>query len=161
MRGAVRRDNTDRNAAYLRGLHWNLQYNMGKQKNNSPTLWSGTRGFRDQIDKPLQTFPFQRMIELTSLNSCLVHHPFPISSLLLVLRLPGLTVLEDCEPNRSLIKFLIIQLTQQLVISRNEAWRGCFIKSRNLKLYKQCQGKCAFVVFCMMLIGTGTKYTSY
>lgn len=161
MRGAVRRDNTDWNAAYLRGPHWNLQHNMGRQKNNSPTLWSGTGGFRDQIDKPLQTFPFQRMMELTSLNSCLAHHPFPIWSLLLMLRVRGSAVWEDCDPNRGLIKFLIIQLTQQLVISGNEAWRGCFIKKRNVKLYKQCQLKCALVGVCMMLIRTGTKYTSY
>lgn len=161
MRGDVQRDNTDSNAAYLRGLHWNLLYNMGKQKNNSPTLWSGTGGFRDQIDKPLQTFPFQRMIELTSLNSCSAHHPFPIWSLLLMLRLQDSAVLEDCDPNWGLIKFLIIQLTQQLVISGNEAWRRCFIKTRNLKLYKQCQLKCALVGVVVMLIRRGTKYTSY
>ena len=147
--------------SYLRGLHWNLQYIMGKQKNNNPTLWSGTGGFRDQIDKPLQTFPFQCMIELTSLNSCSVYHPLPIWSLLLMLWVQGLTVLEDCDPNRGLIKSLIIQLTQQLVIRGNEAWKGCFIKTHNLKLYKHCHLKCALVSVCMMVIRTGTKYTSY
>lgn len=127
------------------------------RKNNSPTL---RREIRDQISH-FRPFPFQRTTELTSLISCLAHHPFPIWSLLLTLTLQGSTLLEDCDPNWSIIKFLIAQLTQELVISGCEAWRECFIKTGNLKLYKRCHLKRTKDGFCVMLIRTGTKYTSW
>lgn len=155
MRGEVQGDGAGWNAAYRWDWHWNLQYNMGEQENSSSTPWRGTGGLGDEINKLPLTVRFGPWIKLLNKrNSRFIRFPQPTR------RVRG-TMFEERDANRSLIKFLIIRLTQQLVIGGNEAWRGFSIKTCDVKLYEQCRLKCDFVGVSAPLIRTGIKYTSH